>query len=294
MTEMELYNLLMNLPLDTSKPIPEFMKSYVLNYNGLVGVAVESQYAKDIKASFNNVTLAKVNAKRDGANRDVIFLYVKKSHVNSFFIKLCYDFLKDSELVSSDPVLWYEGWTSLVGNSKIDKMVYDVVSELKILLFLQNCGQSPFWNSTECSTFDISATNAFYEVKSSQNKTSDVITIHNQYQLDSKGLNKPLYIAYCKVEKNDSGDSINSLCEQLKSIGYENTNVEAYLNKLGYYPGNNDRDRKYLFHEIRLYNVDPSFPKIIDSSFKNDKFPDNIIKIEYSLSLEGLEYQKII
>ena len=125
-------------------------------------------------------------------------------------------------------------------------------------------------------------------------KTKEVVTIHNQFQLDTKGLDRQLYIVYCKVEKNDSGDSIDSLYNELLSSKYDCGEISKYLKEIGYYEGKQERYEKYLIHEMRAYKVDESFPRIDDKSFVDGKFPNNIIKIEYTVSLDGLEYEKLI
>lgn len=294
MFEEKLLNDLKQLQINTSKPIAEYVNTYIVNYNGLLGVAVETNCNVDINESFNNVSLIKAEIRRDEANRKVILLYVSENHIDNFFIKLCCAFLEDSEMVSTKPVEWYNGWKNMLGNKKTEKMIYDVISELKVLCYLLEQKDEPNLDSADKATFDISSKSGFYEVKASTIKTKEVITIHNQFQLDTKSLDRPLYIAYCKAEKNDSGDSINSLYRKIKQAGYDISQIDSYLSSLGYYNGSLDRDVKYLIHEMRFYEVNNDFPRINDKSFKNDKFPPNVIKIEYTVSLDGLNYNKII
>jgi hypothetical protein len=53
------------------------------------------------------------------------------------------------------------------------------------------------------------------------------------------------------------------------------------------------RDTKFTILEVRRYIVDEKFPKIVEGSFKNDVFPKNIIKIIYTIDLEGIEYTSL-
>lgn len=294
MFEEKLYKNLKELSINTSKPIAEYINTYVVNFNGLIGVAVESNCDVNINEKFNNVSIIKAEIKRDEANRNVILLYVNENKIDGFFIKLCCAFLKDSAMISTDPIKWYNGWKNILGNMKTEKKVYDVVAELKVLNYLQEINDLPNLDATEKGTFDICAKSGFYEVKATKSKSSEIITIHSQYQLDTKFLDRPLFIALCKVEQNDSGDSINDLCTKLKENGYLMSQIESYLNELGYYSGSADRNKKYLVHELKMYEVDEKFPKIIDKSFVDGKIPNNIIKIEYNLSLDGLQYSKVI
>ena len=49
-------------------------------------------------------------------------------------------------------------------------------------------------------------------------------------------------------------------------------------------------DKCYKVDEIRLYNVDDSFPKIIDDSFKDDHLPNGIYSLTYVVDLSSLNY----
>ena len=51
-----------------------------------------------------------------------------------------------------------------------------------------------------------------------------------------------------------------------------------------------NRNKKYKKLEGRIYEVDDSFPRIVQSSFKNDKYPNAITHIQYTVDLDGIEY----
>ena len=294
MFEEELLNELKKLPINTSKPFMRFPNTYMVNSQGLLGVAVETNCEVEINEKFNRVNLYKTRIIREEASREVILLYTNENELNSFFIKLCCDFLEDSELVANNPIEWYEGWKNILGNRKSEKTIYDVIAELKTLCYLQNNGYNPKLDAVDKGTFDISSKAAFYEVKATTIKTKDLITIHSQFQLDTKSLDRPLYISFCKMEKNDAGDSINSLREELKNNSYDIWEIDKYLLDLGYYEGSLDRDKRFITHELRFYEVDSDFPRIDEKTFTNGKFPKHVVKIEYTISLDGLNYRKII
>ena len=52
-------------------------------------------------------------------------------------------------------------------------------------------------------------------------------------------------------------------------------------------------NEKYRILEARLYNIDENFPKITLKSLKNEKLPKGIIKIEYIVELDDIEYESI-
>ena len=42
--------------------------------------------------------------------------------------------------------------------------------------------------------------------------------------------------------------------------------------------------------EKRIYEVNDEFPKITNTSFKENHIPDSIIQITYTIDLDGLNY----
>ena len=42
--------------------------------------------------------------------------------------------------------------------------------------------------------------------------------------------------------------------------------------------------------EKRKYEVDDKFPKITKASFKDDRIPESVIQITYTIDLDGLDY----
>jgi hypothetical protein len=75
--------------------------------------------------------------------------------------------------------------------------------------------------------------------------------------------------------------------------GYNPLKIEEELNVQGFITGANIRNKKYKVLEARKYIIDDNFPKIIEKSFKNDVFPPNIKKINYTINLDGIDYEPI-
>lgn len=290
MNSTEIISFINNVIDGNAKPLEEY-KAYAVKGNGTVGVAIDTDTDLQIDEKFNNVELANAVLTIKGVEHKTFYLFTRDSFLDEHYGALCLDFLnlKNRGIISQNPFTWFEEWSTLLGNSKKEKMVYDVIGELKSILILKQNGLDPKWESIENNTFDISANNNLYEVKTTRNKTGTFVTIHNQFQL-SKENDQDLYILFLRVEQNDSGVSINDLYDSLKQSGFKVSNIDDYLTKIGYGVGKKDRSTKFLIHEVRQYKVNENFPKITKESFKNNQFPNGVVKIEYTISLDGLAY----
>ena len=276
-----------------AKYIEEY-KAYALNINNLVGVAIDCEEGLIIDERFNKIKISNADLNYKDALHHVIFLYTEDTVLNEDYGLLFLSFLSldKREVVSKKPLQWFEDWSNLLGNRKQDKMIYDVLGELETLIVLCENGQDPKWDSTQKGTYDISTGSVLYEVKTTKNKTENFVTVHNQFQLDIE--NKDLHLVFVRVEENDSGVSIDDLYNELVSLNYKDiANVETYIRSLGYYTGKSERYVKFIIHEIRDYVVNEKFPRISKSDFKNEQFPNGVVKIEYTISLDGLEYKNL-
>lgn len=294
MIEQEILNEINSVAKRKSKPILNETGVYAVNIDDCVGVAIECDENVKISESFNNALIANTVIANKFKEIPVVLFYVKAEKMSSQYGSICLDFIRNKNIIQKNPEIWYNEWKELLGNSKKDQLVYDVIGEMRVLLELQRKKLKPVWESTHMGTFDITTSKAIYEVKSSQLKTTEIVEIHNQFQLEVENLSIPLFIAYCKVEKNATGDSIDSLYEELVRLKYNKQELDCYLEKIGYGVGKQARSRKYIIHEIRLYPVDEKFPKITNGSFKSGKAPQGIIKYQYTVSLDGLEYIKLV
>lgn len=292
MDAYELIQIINNL--SKSKYLEDY-QAYAVNVDSMRGVALVCNENVVIDESFNQVRIKNLKFSISGKQENVIFLFTKNNEMSNKYGMFCLDFLDFShrEIILSRPVEWFYEWRDLLGDSKKNKMIYDVIGEMTLLLELQKKGKNPTWNSMNDGTFDVTTTDSIYEVKSSISKTQDYITIHNQFQLEILGLNKPLYICYIRVEESNAGESIDSLFNELVKNGFDEISLNTYLDSRGYYTGKNERYKQYIIHEMRLYEVDDKFPSITNSSFKDSKIPTGIIKYEYTVSLNGLKYKQI-
>ena len=284
--------ILMINSLTKSKRIDD-CGGYAVKVNNLRGVAIVVDEDVVIDEHFQNVEIKNYVFQIDGELKKVIFLSTSDEFMSPKYGAICLDFLdlESREQIKKEPVKWFYEWRDLLGDSKKEKTIYDIVGEMAVLLKLQETGKTPIWDSTKNGTFDISTNEAVYEVKSSIVKKGTYVTIHSQFQLDCSGLDKPLYITFVRIEDNDAGVSIDSLYNKLIENGFSKSILDDYLHLKGYYVGKNERYKEFLIHEIRLYLVDDKFPRITKNDFKDDKIPDNIVKFEYTISLDGLKYE---
>lgn len=290
----ELISFINSIVDGKSKPLPSNEDCFAVNGSGYRGIAIETSDKVFINESFNKVDVLNCKIDISGISKNVVFLCTKEHTMQEQYGLLCLDFVENKDIIKTDPIRWFNQWKELIGNVKQDKMVYDFIGEMKTLLLLQKQKANPKWTASQVGTFDISSDEGFFEVKSTISKTTQEVVIHNQYQLSTTGLDKNLYIAFCKLEENDSGDSIDSLVEELAETGFSRTDLDKYLTSKGYSVGKSERKKKFLVHEIRKYIVDDHFPKITKESFVGKAFPKGITKLEYTISLDSLSYEKIL
>ena len=115
--------------------------------------------------------------------------------------------------------------------------------------------------------------------------------LFRSFQLNS---NTPVYLYFIRLEKSDNlGISINDVRDSLVQKGYDKKLIEEQLKKLDYEYGLSSRNEKYKVLETRRYLIDENFPKISTESFKNNKIPDSIIHITYTVDLTNVKYESV-
>ena len=293
MNAKELIDFINNVQINKTKIIPG-LEAYATKSANYLGVAIDTFSTIEIREKFNKVELVNARMDIDGMTHNVIFLFTREQCMDEHYGTLCLDFLRfeNRERISNNPLEWYQEWSELLGNAKRTKMIFDVIGEMKVLTELIKKNYQVNWESINHNTYDISTNNELFEVKTSTKKTETFITIHNQYQLGPVE-NGILYIIFVRVERNDSGESIDSLYNELVSLGYNLEHVDEYLNEIGYGKGKYERQVKYLVHEIRKYKVDDRFPRITKESFVDDQLLERVVKFEYTISLDGLDYDSL-
>ena len=279
------------------KSISTDYPTYSLRYNGEYGVAVVFDKEQDIS---EESTMAMISTRRatftDGSQVKLLLLTCYDEEFRNEFALLCETFVSPGEggelreKLINDPLAWWDKWIGLLGDRKSNKKSYDYIAEMVILHKLYEKDKSAYWSAREKGSHDIECDTASFEVKSTIKKSDLKVTISSQHQLYSE---KPLYLAFVRMEKSTEGVSINDMEKMLVTAGYDENTIEKYLEDSGFNKGSRIRDEKYKVLEIRKYVVDDEFPKITKDSFVNGVFPPSITKLIYTIDLANLKYDKI-
>ncbi len=267
---------------------PEF-KGYTFRQGVEYGVAVESTSDKELYEEASQITIKRLN--NMGVN--YIALACCDEGFRNEFAHFAADFLlpgddgENRRLLLESPLKWWEGWIGMLGNRIGLRQCYDTIAEMMALEELYALDKTTKWTASQAGSHDIESDSLCFEVKSTVKKSETTVTISSQFQLASEN---PLQLWYYRMEASEHGLSINDMKCALVADGYDESLIESQLCKRGFIPGNSSRDRKYVLLEKRKFIVDDNFPRIVESSFKNDIYPKNIIKILYTIDLEGLDY----
>ena len=253
----------------------------------------------DVREDFYNASIYCENIEVRGERHKVLILTSNKVSIDSAFANLCLDFVNPGEngeyrkaLISS-PVKWWLSWKELLGNVAMDERVYDVIGELAALKYYAEQGFNPSWNGPTQASYDIETEEFFVEVKSSVNRSKKEVTISSIYQLSK--LHKTLYLVFCTFELAQShGISINSIVDELRSLGYNVASINDALDKKGFGVGKSVRKKKFLLHSMLKYTVDDKFPRITEKSFVDGVLPVGITDISYTVDLSGLQAESLI
>lgn len=253
------------------------------------GVAIKTDFSKEVYEEAAQITIKTIN---NLGTKYIVLACCDESFRNDF-AKFAVYFVTPGEngenrlSVINTPLIWWNGWIGMLGNKVGGRKSYDTIAEMMALAELFTKDKSISWTASQAGSHDIESDNASFEVKSTLKKSETTVTISSRYQLDSV---QALQLWFYRMEESEQGFSINDMKSKLISIGYDESLIESQLEQRGFMPGNSIRDKKYNLLEKRKYDVDDNFPRIVESSFKNDVYPKNIIKILYTIDLEGLDY----
>lgn len=260
------------------------------------GVAILNTNNVEIFEEFANVTIKSVIRNLQGYGElSLIELSSTLSTHRNEFAHICVQFIDLGDRgfnrlsIQNDPFEWWERWQQLIGNTISNRSVYSIVAELfAFYQVLIRGNESAKWQGPKASSHDIEAELAHYEVKATTTKYINEISISGQFQLEST---LPLYLLFIKVEESNEGYSINDIVRMIEVAGYDVSDVEENLNKIGLFSASRKRHDKYKINEIRCYEVNESFPKITIENLNNERLKEHIKKISYVIDLSGLEFE---
>lgn len=274
--------------------LPDKYPAYVIRISDGYGVAIEVNDKMEISEKFNNCRFHTGYLSIDRKKmKNYLILRSVFEEYRYEFAAMCAEFVdpgengKNREELLSNPYVWWSKWKEMVGNTNRELQVYNVIAEMTVLLYKYKMDPTTEWAATRMSSHDIECADESCEVKSTIKRYGTEITISGQHQLEHK---KRLFIYFCRLEESLEGRSINEIKNILTDVGYDEGKLELELEKQGFERGANIRNKKYKILEKRKYEVDDKFPRIVQNSFKEGKYPDYITHIEYTIDLEGITY----
>ena len=277
----------------TSNPIPSLPKEYeaiLYKEPNEYGVAFKFDDTRDIMNKFVNVIL---ETKYIGTQK-ILYLHSKNIIEINKFALIAENFLdpKNREYIINDPYSWCEEWKNIFGNEKKKLLISDLIAELVVYRELLKNRKDISWGASEKTTHDFELTDCSVEVKSTTNKTNTMVSINSNYQLKD---DKPLYLYFCRLEKVKYKNTINSLINDLISLGIDELSLEVEMSNLGYQKGIKEREESYDILEVRSYDISKGgFPSIDLDKLNEFAGSSNIVAYTMELDLSGLDYKKII
>lgn len=227
--------------------------------------------------------------------QNYLILSCDRTDLRKKFAFICAQFLSmgengiDRHTLLHDPVTWWKEWRELLGNVSVSKEPYAIIAEMHALYRLYQNNDKIVWTALDRGTHDLEDSQTGYEVKSTISKIQTSIVISSQFQLRNS---KPLYLLFYRMERSENGISINYLYNKLCELGYDKIKLDEQLAFNGYETGSSIRNKCYQIIEAREYCVDDTFPKITPSSFKNDRIPEAVSHIEYTVDLSSIPYEE--
>lgn len=265
---------------------------YVVKDNGWYGIGIDIGLEKtEFYEKFENVKLLTKIKYFSNSNHKMLELITNQTELMEKFSLVCFDFINkfDNEQINENIIKkandWWNEWNKLLGNVMKSEKDYDFLGELLVLNHVIKC--NPDAKYSNLASHDIETLEYSIEVKTTTEKYNSQIHINSQYQLENN-TEKPLKLVLVRLEKSQIGYSINDIIDSLKNKNYDTESIEKIHNI-----GSSSLNEKYRILEARLYNIDSSFPRITLKSLKNEELPKGIIKIEYIVDLDDIEYESI-
>lgn len=262
---------------------------YAIKDNGWYGIGIDINLDKtEFFEKFENVRLITKIKYFSNENHKLLELITNKEDLIEEFSLVCFNFINkfDNEKVNENIIekanKWWEEWEKLLGNVLKNERDYDFLGELLALNYVLNENSTAIYSNL--ASHDIELPQYSIEVKTTTEKYNAEIHVNSQYQLENN-TNMPLKLIFVRLEKSQIGYSINDVIKSLKSKNYDINSLNR-LEKIG----TSSINEKYRILEARLYNVDDKFPKI---TLKNNELPKGIIKIEYIVDLDDINYETI-
>lgn len=275
-----------------------YFSYWIFRWDDRFGVGIEVPRSLKFSEVFATARLFTdtIYIKSEGADKNFLLLTSSDEYSRNEFAKVCESFIdlgSDAEQrynLMRNPSIWWKTWRTLLGNAIREKKPYDLIGELIIYMnFLRYNQKDIIWNGPKKSSHDLEGQFADYEIKSTIKRYDSTITITGQHQLTAFP-NKKLFLVLCRFESSDKeGISINSIVEELLTLGINKEEIEKKLSALGFEEGRTSRSDSYiLLGSPQVFLVDSNFPRITEASFVGGVIPQGITRITYEVELLNL------
>lgn len=267
--------------------------AYAYIHNGVFGVGFNYDSENPIYAEAMNVVFRVERVLTGAGTINLLLLQCFDAQYSDSFATMCAEFVApmNRQQILANPYHWWDNWTEMLGNKTTKNAPYAVFAELWMLNKLQENGAAPIWAADHEGSHDIESNESDYEVKSTIKKQDLSVKISSQFQLQH---DRPLNLAFIRVENSAAGQTINDLVRELVGNGYDSDTLESELMRRSLMRGDRKRDMTYSVLEARKYVIDENFPQITPNSFVNGEIPLNISHISYTVDLSGLEFESIL
>lgn len=271
-------------------------KAWIIRIGKKYGVGVEVPIQVKIAEKSNGSQFWTSDVKIEGTSIHMLLLTSQNESLRMEFAVICAQFIDPGEggrqriHLVSNPLKWWETWKNLFGNKRVEKSIQGMLGELvsyKSLLIKKVIGLE--WIGPQGGVVDFQSKKVDYEIKSTVSRYENVVKIAGQFQL-GRNTSKPLFLIFCRFEPSSTGITIDSVVDELVDIGVDRFFLEEQLEICGFGQESSSRRKFFNLLEMRLYEVNEDFPGITLSSFVENKLPEAVKQITYSLDLTGIAF----
>ncbi|MDI2587256.1 PD-(D/E)XK motif protein [Psychrobacillus sp. NEAU-3TGS] len=261
---------------------------WIVKIDGMQGVAIEISADKHVNEQFASISYYTKEYILGSEERHLLMLVSNHPKLYDDFAIICAGFLEkvlDAETyqeILMNPISWWHSMKELIGNANIEKATYSVLAEMLSYYYLLKQEKEASWVGPFGGSVDIDCDDGYYEVKSTIARYGSQITINSQYQLQAN------YLLFYRFEPAMYGISINDMITKLVELDVAETEIQRALEKLKYPVGSEVRTKSYRLLEVKKYEIDESFPKIVPESFIDGQLSQHISGLTYKLDLDGL------
>ena len=278
------------MPIDG---LPEEYPAWTLKQQDWYGVAVKTEKRLVFSERFSSARIWTNNdAVLDNQTVDLLLLTCSDVELRNEFATICAQFVQTAadgttrKRLIEDPASWWTNWKSLIGNTQSEHEVYSKIGELTVVEKLLQSGKRPKWSGIESATHDVELDDCSYEIKSTIKRYGYEVEISSIYQMKKAG--ESLKLVFFRFERSLLGRSLDDLVDSIVALGYSREKLETVLEKAGLERGCIARTTHYKNLEMRVYQVDESFPALTLDSFVGGQLPPHVTRVKYTVDLSGV------